>query len=87
MSSSSGPSAGTSGKRSRSKVSISCEDEGNASKRLKPDCCRVNDLNVVNKSRIYNFGYRKKPAELFRKDLISGQSLRDECLCCCNRCI
>ncbi|CAG2163663.1 unnamed protein product [Oppiella nova] len=77
MSSSSGPSAGTSGKRSRSKVSITCEDEGNASKRLKPDCCRVNDLNVVNKSRIYNFGYRKKPAELFRKDLISAMKMAD----------
>lgn len=28
-------------------------------------------------SRIYNFGYRKKPAELFRKDLISAMKLAD----------
>ncbi|CAG2108997.1 unnamed protein product [Medioppia subpectinata] len=77
MSSSSASGAVISGKRSRSKVGIGCEEEGNASKRHKPDCCRVNDMNAVNKSRIYNFGYRKKPAELFRKDLISAMKMAD----------
>lgn len=28
-------------------------------------------------ARIYNFGYRKKPAELFRKDLISAMKMAD----------
>lgn len=28
-------------------------------------------------TRIYNFGYRKKPAELFRKDLISAMKMAD----------
>ncbi|XP_054162664.1 protein Jade-3-like [Oppia nitens] len=66
-----------SAKRNRSKVSLSSEDESNSSKRLKPDCCRVNDIIGLNKSRIYNFGYRKKPAELFRKDLISAMKMAD----------
>lgn len=34
-------------------------------------------LRLKDPTRIYNFGYRKKPAELFRKDLISAMKLAD----------
>lgn len=34
-------------------------------------------MSLHNKSRIYNFGIRKKPAELFRKDLISAMKMAD----------
>lgn len=34
-------------------------------------------LKLHNPARIYNFGYRKKPAELFRKDLISAMKMAD----------
>lgn len=34
-------------------------------------------LKLKDSTRIYNFGYRKKPAELFRKDLISAMKLAD----------
>lgn len=34
-------------------------------------------LKLNNPARIYNFGYRKKPAELFRKDLISAMKMAD----------
>lgn len=35
------------------------------------------DTSLVNRQRIYNSGIRKKPAELFRKDLISAMKLPD----------
>lgn len=34
-------------------------------------------LKLKDHTRIYNFGYRKKPAELFRKDLISAMKMAD----------
>lgn len=34
-------------------------------------------LKLKDPTRIYNFGYRKKPAELFRKDLISAMKMAD----------
>lgn len=34
-------------------------------------------LKLKDSTRIYNFGYRKKPAELFRKDLISAMKMAD----------
>ena len=34
-------------------------------------------LKLKDATRIYNFGYRKKPAELFRKDLISAMKMAD----------
>lgn len=34
-------------------------------------------LRLKDPTRIYNFGYRKKPAELFRKDLISAMKMAD----------
>jgi len=34
-------------------------------------------LRLKDHTRIYNFGYRKKPAELFRKDLISAMKMAD----------
>lgn len=34
-------------------------------------------MKLKDSTRIYNFGYRKKPAELFRKDLISAMKLAD----------
>jgi len=34
-------------------------------------------LRLKDATRIYNFGYRKKPAELFRKDLISAMKMAD----------
>lgn len=33
--------------------------------------------NLLNRNRIYNIGVRKKPAELFRKDLISAMKMAD----------
>lgn len=33
--------------------------------------------NMLNRNRIYNIGVRKKPAELFRKDLISAMKMAD----------
>lgn len=34
-------------------------------------------MKLKDPTRIYNFGYRKKPAELFRKDLISAMKMAD----------
>lgn len=34
-------------------------------------------MKLKDHTRIYNFGYRKKPAELFRKDLISAMKMAD----------
>lgn len=37
----------------------------------------TSSLKLKDPTRIYNFGYRKKPAELFRKDLISAMKMAD----------
>ena len=37
----------------------------------------MGDTSILNRHRIYNSGTRKKPAELFRKDLISAMKLPD----------
>lgn len=37
----------------------------------------IPSLKLKDPTRIYNFGYRKKPAELFRKDLISAMKMAD----------
>lgn len=37
----------------------------------------TSNLKLRDPTRIYNFGYRKKPAELFRKDLISAMKMAD----------
>jgi len=37
----------------------------------------MGDVSSFNKNRIYNYGYSKKPAELFRKDLISAMKMAD----------
>lgn len=37
----------------------------------------MGDISILNRARIYNYGVRKKPAELFRKDLISAMKLPD----------
>lgn len=37
----------------------------------------LTNLKLKDPTRIYNFGYRKKPAELFRKDLISAMKMAD----------
>lgn len=37
----------------------------------------MGDISILNRSRIYNYGIRKKPAELFRKDLISAMKMAD----------
>lgn len=34
-------------------------------------------MKIKDPTRIYNFGFRKKPAELFRKDLISAMKMAD----------
>ncbi|RWS31571.1 protein Jade-1-like protein, partial [Leptotrombidium deliense] len=68
-------------KRSRAKLSsIGSEDDEQCSKKAKNEFCSISmigEASVINKSRIYNYGYRKKPAELFRKDLISCMKLPD----------
>ena len=38
---------------------------------------KFGDIPSLNRSRIYNFATNKKPAELFRKDLISAMKLSD----------
>ncbi|KAH9420969.1 E3 ubiquitin-protein ligase Jade-2 [Dermatophagoides pteronyssinus] len=50
-------------------------NEPKSSKRYKNDSYFFNES--FNKSRIYNLEYRKKPAELVRKDLISAMKLPD----------
>ncbi|RWS16146.1 uncharacterized protein B4U79_04567, partial [Dinothrombium tinctorium] len=68
-------------KRNRSKsVSVTSEDEDTSPKKFKNDSLSIDIFghsSQLNKSRIYNFGCRKKPAELFRKDLISCMKLPD----------
>ncbi|KAI1306480.1 Protein Jade-1 [Halotydeus destructor] len=59
------------GKRGRTK---SVSDDDFELKRSKYDS--TSDV-YVGKSRIYNFGKNKKPAELFRKDLISAMKMAD----------
>lgn len=52
------------------------------SKSVNGTCSNGGDLEINNeiglkKNRIYNYGYSKKPAELFRKDLISAMKMAD----------
>lgn len=37
----------------------------------------MGDTSTLNRHKIYNYGIRKKPAELFRKDLISAMKMAD----------
>lgn len=37
----------------------------------------ISELPLKKNNRIYNYGYSKKPAELFRKDLISAMKMAD----------
>lgn len=48
-----------------------------ASSSLAPQDPLTPSLKLKDSTRIYNFGYRKKPAELFRKDLISAMKMAD----------
>lgn len=48
-----------------------------ASSSLAPQDPLTPSLKLKDPTRIYNFGYRKKPAELFRKDLISAMKMAD----------
>jgi len=48
------------------------------SKKFKTDVMAImGDTSILNRQRIYNIASRKKPAELFRKDLISAMKLPD----------
>jgi len=48
------------------------------SKKFKTDVMAImGDTSILNRHRIYNIASRKKPAELFRKDLISAMKLPD----------
>ncbi|XP_053212253.1 protein Jade-1-like isoform X2 [Panonychus citri] len=54
------------------------ENKEDGKKKFKKDISAImGDVSSLNKNRIYNYGYVKKPAELFRKDLISAMKMAD----------
>lgn len=54
------------------------EEKEDGKKKFKKDISAImGDVSSLNKNRIYNYGYVKKPAELFRKDLISAMKMAD----------
>lgn len=61
-------------KRSRSEMA---NTYGAPSTSVNPVDPLTPSLKLKDPTRIYNFGYRKKPAELFRKDLISAMKMAD----------
>ncbi|XP_074604888.1 protein Jade-1-like isoform X2 [Brevipalpus obovatus] len=71
--------ANASGKRARYKMGLSLSDEKDSpNKRFKNDLSAImGDVSSLKKNRIYNYGCSKKPAELFRKDLISAMKMAD----------